>query len=287
MIREIARAASRVLPASAKAHLADWRFGHGGHGHRFRVAREPDGDLVRFTIDDRLRLAAPGAAAAAVDYQFVEDGDSRSEMAAFIALSSSAPPDALLLDVGAHLGLFSVVHLMLGPAHRAVLIDASPPLCDAAGAWLRLERLEERADVRCAGIGDRVETRRIEAHAIEFAREATGEATGVEVPFTTIDAICGDGKLRPAIIKIDVEGHEGSVIAGARETLRRDRPVLCLELHLDMLERAAVPLDAILRALDEADYEYRDADGRRLSAGRVRRSLKALIRITAHPRERG
>jgi hypothetical protein len=77
------------------------------------------------------------------------------------------------------------------------------------------------------------------------------------------------------------------VIAGARETLRRDRPVLCLELHLDMLERAAVPLDAILRALDEADYEYRDADGRRLSAGRVRRSLKALIRITAHPRERG
>jgi FkbM family methyltransferase len=241
---------------------------------------------VQFTIDDRLRLIASDDAADAVDYHFVRDGDSCDEMAAFIAVSAAAAPDALLFDVGAHIGLFSVVHMALSPAHRAVLFEPSTPLSVKARAWLEQNAMTDRGDVRCAGAGSRVETRMIETDALEFARDAREPASGSPVPFTTIDQVCRTGGLRPDILKIDVEGQEGEVIEGAVETLRDARPIVCLELHLDVLERQGRALEAILGAFAAAGYRLFDAGGRRLSAAKVRRSLKAILRVTARPSER-
>jgi FkbM family methyltransferase len=43
--------------------------------------------------------------------------------------------------------------------------------------------------------------------------------------FTTLDSL----DLAPSVIKIDVEGHEARVIAGAIQTIRRYRPILLIE----------------------------------------------------------
>jgi FkbM family methyltransferase len=51
----------------------------------------------------------------------------------------------------------------------------------------------------------------------------------ITVPCTTIDNHCRDDGDQVAFIKIDVEGHEPAVFAGARETIRRWRPVICFE----------------------------------------------------------
>ena len=52
----------------------------------------------------------------------------------------------------------------------------------------------------------------------------------VRVPCTTLDALAAD--LPPiGLLKIDVEGLERSVIAGAAALLRRDRPVLFVEIY--------------------------------------------------------
>ena len=49
-----------------------------------------------------------------------------------------------------------------------------------------------------------------------------------QVPITTLDAIATE---RVGLIKIDVEGHEAAVLAGARATIVRDHPVLFVEIY--------------------------------------------------------
>ena len=77
-----------------------------------------------------------------------------------------------------------------------------------------------------------------------LAREPAPGA--IQVPTTPLDAFLAlwSGEA-PALVKIDVEGHESAVLAGMRELLEAVRPVVLVELHGD---RGAV------RTLEEAGY---------------------------------
>jgi hypothetical protein len=55
----------------------------------------------------------------------------------------------------------------------------------------------------------------------------------VEVECTTIDAVSEATGRFPALLKIDVEGAEQAVIAGAVETLRLHRPIVFMEILPD------------------------------------------------------
>lgn len=281
MIRSTARAAARLLPEPARAALALRRFGYSTAGSRLRIGCEQGSGVVRYSVDD-VSLIVPENAAADARFHFIENGDSRAEMEAFLRLSRAAPANGLLLDVGAHKGLFSVVHLGSGPRHRALLLEPSAPLASDARALLALNGVAERSDVRCCGAGETDGERTVVLDALGFAREAgRGEPAALTVPFVTIDRLCETGRLWPAIIKIDVEGAEGAVLRGARRTLLRCRPALCLELHLDLLERSGEDVEAIVHAVKHAGYALYTTSGRRLAAWQVTKSLKAILRIVA------
>jgi len=283
MMRGVARAMAQLLPPSAKAGLARWRFGHDDSGPRFRVTRHDVDGHAAVTIDGRFTLLVTADAAEAMTYYFEQDGDSRKEMASFIHVSSEVPADAVLLDVGAHFGLFALVHLALGRRHRAVLLEPSTPLSAASVSLLQLNGFGDRGEARREGVGDTVETRSIGIDALGFASAPHDAASGIPVAFTTIDHLCTDGALRPAIVKIDVEGFESEVLDGARETLRRVRPIVCLELHLDVLEQRGRPLPTLLAGLESAGYTFETTDGSRVTAAQLCRSLKAIARIVARP----
>ena len=52
-----------------------------------------------------------------------------------------------------------------------------------------------------------------------------------DVRSATVDAVVEATGLRPAFVKVDVEGAESFVLAGMRATLERHRPVVMLEVH--------------------------------------------------------
>lgn len=65
----------------------------------------------------------------------------------------------------------------------------------------------------------------------------------------------------PTHIKIDVEGHEATVLRGAKKTLARLAHLLFLELHNDMIRSEGVDPNSVLDDLGEMRYEMFSIDG--------------------------
>lgn len=146
------------------------------------------------------------------------------------ALYFALYPERCIVDVGANVGLHSMAWSRFAPV---VALEPAP------GVYERLS-----ANIAANGLQDRVRTLRSAAAdsvgEVEFfiAKEnefSSMKDTGrkrikrrVRVPCTTLDSL----QLPPVgLLKIDVEGFEHTVIAGADALLRRDRPVLFVEIY--------------------------------------------------------
>jgi FkbM family methyltransferase len=139
-------------------------------------------------------------------------------------------PDSDCLDVGAHAGSVLGDMVRLAPDGRHVAWEPLP----AFAARLR-EQFPE-VEVREAALGDRAGTRAF-AHVVDdpgwsgFLARPTPSRSPVEeltVVVERLDDVLPDG-VRPAFVKVDVEGAEEEMLLGARETLRRHRPVVAFE----------------------------------------------------------
>jgi FkbM family methyltransferase len=61
--------------------------------------------------------------------------------------------------------------------------------------------------------------------------ESSGALVGVEFPSTTVDTYVAEVGAIPTVMKVDVDGFELEVLAGARHCLSEYHPRLWLELH--------------------------------------------------------
>lgn len=123
-------------------------------------------------------------------------------------------PDELFVDIGANLGIFTVLAAGVAGA-RVVAIEPAPETLPHLAAHLRLNGLEARVEVAATALSDAPGEIRMTAGLGASNRVDAG---GIAVPVTTLDALL-DGRV-PAVIKLDVEGHEAPVLRGAAATLR-------------------------------------------------------------------
>ncbi|WP_203855555.1 FkbM family methyltransferase [Plantactinospora mayteni] len=63
------------------------------------------------------------------------------------------------------------------------------------------------------------------------ANAIPAHVVGRRVEVTTIDAYVAEAGAAPDFVKVDVEGYEWEVLLGARETIRRTRPALMVEVQ--------------------------------------------------------
>ena len=136
-----------------------------------------------------------------------------------------------VIEVGTHCGAHTLAFAR-AVGHRGSVIgyDAQLGLVQMANGTMALNGMWH-AEVRHNAVGASTGTLRMArrdylAHGNYGGLEAKDEGTGVAVPMTTIDH---EAPAKCDFLKIDVEGMEYQVLAGAKMTIRRCQPVICCE----------------------------------------------------------
>jgi FkbM family methyltransferase len=142
-----------------------------------------------------------------------------------------------VLDIGAGFGAYSLLLSRLaGSSGEVHAFEPDPVSRDILSDNVRRNRL---SNVRVRGIcvsnaiGTAILRSRIWGSGRSTIMEHSDPQARLErkVETTTVDRFCEDNDLRPDGIKIDVEGAEGLVLAGAMKTIKKCSPWILLELH--------------------------------------------------------
>lgn len=272
------RKLARWVPERLKARYRARLFGYGAPppGSAGTV-REAEGHLV--VSFDGLELRVPAAAADDVRYHFVENADSVEEIRGLVRAARES--GGVLMDVGAMRGLFAAAWILARPGNRAVAYEPSPAFARDLERLAELNGVRDRLQSVTAAVGRAPGTVRAGVDAmglIDFAPPPGAERFDAAV--VSLDAECA--RLgTPDAVKVDVEGDELEVLAGAAALLEARRPLLFLELHLDVLERRGVAVEGVVDLLARHGYRFETSAGEPLAASALARSPKAVLRVVA------
>ena len=152
-------------------------------------------------------------------------------------------PSDIFLDVGANVGSYTVLASAVVGA-KSVSIEPDPDTVCALKRNIDANEISEKVTVRAVAVGAEegelsftigLDTMNRAAHA--------GDAAVRIVKQVRLDTLTADA---PALIKLDVEGHEEQVFRGASATVTQP------ELKALLIETVT---DEMLRALDRAGFE--------------------------------
>jgi FkbM family methyltransferase len=166
-----------------------------------------------------------------------------------LLLSQLAPSGSIALDVGANIGAITLVLSgVVGPRGFVVAIEPQRAVYQLLCANLALNDI---GNVRAIHAAAGRAPGRTYVPAVDYGKQ--GNFGGIELSETSgepVDTITVDSLRLPAcqLIKIDVEGREQSVIAGAAETIARCKPALYVEN--DRRDRSA----DLIREIQKLDY---------------------------------
>jgi FkbM family methyltransferase len=213
-------------------------------------------------------------------------------------------PGDTAVDVGGHIGFFAMqMAAVVGPAGQVYAFepfDANADLFERSveengfTSRIRFERAAVGAASGTATLTFPVET--LNSGGAYLLRDGSAPLAGNRkktVPVVALDAL----ELRRPVrlIKMDVEGAEPLVVAGAEHLLRNERPLILSELHPTQLDRASgVSADAFLakmRALGYRAHTLRGGDAKEgagyeelLGPALDRAPADALVSIALVPR---
>ncbi len=196
----------------------------------------------------------------------LEDPEQVPELDAFIA---SCTPGMVLLDLGAHFGLFSLAALRYGgKAATAIAVDPSPAAARMLAVQARLNEVVERLRIVRAAVGARDgELALVDAGVASagyFVPPEPGHARRerTTVPALTIDTIVRQAGAHPTHIKVDVEGFEADALRGATTALAGPRaPILFIELHNAIVAQSGRDPAETLEILGSLGYSVFGLDG--------------------------
>lgn len=178
-------------------------------------------------------------------------------------------PGTIAVDVGAHFGTYShALCRLVGRQGRVISvepIEEDARYLAAAARQLRLPMEVHNCALSAVNgtaeitVPNRHGDRKTALASLE-SHETGGEVRTVEV--RRMDDLLG-GVTRPvSFIKIDVEGHESAVLAGATETIARHKPNLLIEIEERFHDG---PASDTFRQVMEMGYrgEFLNASGQR------------------------
>lgn len=167
-------------------------------------------------------------------------------------------------DIGANVGFYSWLLMSADPDLHAVLFEPDPDNIELVNATIAKGELEKVNLVAKAASTEQGTARFVMDPESGTTSHLESGGTGVKGAVVTVETTTLDDELTrlstPDLIKIDVEGAENMVLAGAARLLDEVKPVIIIECF-DGLESAP------MRQLAEAGYVFTDGDDPRDVAG--------------------
>jgi FkbM family methyltransferase len=140
-------------------------------------------------------------------------------------------PGSLVIDVGANIGMHSLVlSWCTGKNGRVLSFEPSERVFQRLLDNIKLNSLDNIVAGKI-GVGEAQGRQRFDMHADDY-NIGKGRISGsgdCEIEITTLDEQTKDLAMELSFIKIDSEGYDLNVIAGACQTLKRHEPVLMCE----------------------------------------------------------
>jgi FkbM family methyltransferase len=187
---------------------------------------------VRFPVNGSSFLATVRSGAF---WQTIEDR--RFEPNCMEHISKVAGEGSRILDIGAGFGAYSLLFSRLVGSSGEVHAFEPDPVCkQVLRDNLRKNRLSQvRVHDLCISntLGTAVLRSRMWGNGRSTIIERADSQAKLEriVGTTTVDRFCEDNDFHPDGLKIDVEGAEGLVLAGAMKTIKKCHPWILLEFH--------------------------------------------------------
>jgi FkbM family methyltransferase len=182
-------------------------------------------------------------------------------------LSQVLGPGMTFVDVGASFGYHTLIAgRLVGPTGRVIACEPGPQNISVLLLNIEAHQLtnvtvhpvaasDQAGSLLYYGSGGN-------GHVSPFSGRASELAGGSLVPARPIDELLGD-KERVHAIKIDVEGAEGLVLAGARCLLARCHPALLFEFSPPALQvTSACSGQELLEGLQALGYRFEVLDAR-------------------------
>jgi FkbM family methyltransferase len=191
--------------------------------------------------------------------------DGRYEPNEMFEMSTLIRPGMCVVDVGANAGIFTLMAARLAgeggsvhafepsPRDRARLLAnvSTNGLTNVHVHAEALGRAAGKATLEVAG-SDHPGHNTIGG----FAYTADKRAGSIAVDVMSLDEFArGLGRLD--LLKVDVEGSETAVLQGARESLRRFRPIIVIEAYDPALRQLGTSAAELLQLLRDSGYELR------------------------------
>jgi FkbM family methyltransferase len=173
-------------------------------------------------------------------------------------------PDSVAIDVGANVGMHTVAMAGCARHGQVLALEPNPRVFDKLVSNIALNRYTHVHAVNSAASNAAGELilnlPPANAGNQGTARVAAGllENRGaVKVPAVTLDSqVASEGFRRVDFVKIDVEGWEARVLAGARDTLATYRPALVFEFLPSHWAIAHEEIYDAFRLLRECGYRH-------------------------------
>jgi FkbM family methyltransferase len=169
----------------------------------------------------------PGATEVPYTYRSMSDGGWYEE--SFLEHIRRKGRRGVYVDAGAHLGTHTAWFALLCPSTHVHAVEPVARFADQIDRVVEANDLARHVTVHRVGLADRPGTATnhlCAAHQTGF--DPAGAAAGRDetFPVTTLDHLIAEPV---AVIKIDVEGMEDSVLRGAQRILSADRPSVYVE----------------------------------------------------------
>lgn len=163
------------------------------------------------------------------------------EKSSFDFFRKHIKPGAVTIDIGAHIGLYSVFFARL-TGEKVYSFEPTPSTLTILRETVKINKCEDKITIIPAAVAEKAgkatfytsKTEEISTSnsLVEFHLGAAYQREGsYEVNVTSIDDFTLKNNLKAGFLKIDAEGVELEVLKGARNTFLQQRPVSILGLH--------------------------------------------------------